>query len=311
MGRPPKIKMAVDEKKTFSQPGVIEALRAISEKQEWSLGFVVWAASEAVKPKAPADVSAADLEAATPEIISRGKREKGDKENGKVASNKDGRLPLNDEVQKLWDAGTWKGKLSVHGLRERFKAEIKDGVDLTLSMLDAYAAELATEKAKIFELLDEQPDPDSGPVSCESPVHRGDEKSFQPAVAHKLFRNSTGALERQKHYQGNEFILVGNFLVLKDEEGTVTGQAAYCAACRDAAREMARNAEPPIKLTFYTAAGTKRVQEAATRLAETNAALMSQLKSAGARTFGGLGQGKMARADRDWRTSRPLRGHKK
>lgn len=302
MAKPKNIVTAMDEQKKFSQPGATELLRQIAEKQEWSLGFVVWAASKVVKPKAPADVTKDEIEVATAEIIARGKKEKDEKEDAKQPANgNDGRLPLNDEAQNLWDSGSWRGKLTVHGLRQRFVAEIKDGVDITASMVNAYVAEMATEKARIAELVAEQDDPDSKPVACGSPVHRGGNEPFQPSVAHKLFRNDAGQLVRQKHSQGDEFILVGNFLVLKDEEGRVSGQAAYCADCRDAAREMARNAEPPIKLTFYTASGAKRVQEAATRSAETNEALMSQLKSAGARTFGG---GYGTRKLGDWRRSR-------
>lgn len=297
-GKPRKIVMAADDNKKFSQPGAIEVLRAISEKQEWSLGFVVWAASEVIKPKAPADVAVAEIEAATAEIVSRGKREKGEDGDAKKAS---GRLPLNDESQKKWDSGEWRDKLTVHGLRQRFSTEIKDNVDLTMSMINAYAAELATEKARIVELLDEQPDPESKLVACGSPVHRGDSAMFQPTVRYRLTRNDAGELVRMKHPKGEDFIQTGNFLVVPagDEEKSVDRVVPYCPDCREAAWQFGRANET--KVTFYTFAGAKRKLDAMKKSVEVNEALASQLKSAGARTFGNRGQGKTWKTDRNWR----------
>lgn len=305
-GKPKTIVLKSDDQKKFG-PEVFDLIRTgLTPKIGGNVKLGVKLAAEAFAPRMPATVTVAEMGDAISQIVVKFEAES----SKQPINGNDGRLPLNDEAQKLWDSGEWRGKLTVHGLRERFKAEITDGVDLTASMINAYAADQVAEKAKVVELVSERDDPDSKPVACESPAHRGDEKSFQPSVAHKLFRNDAGQLERQKHNQGDEYILVGNFLVLKDEEGRVSGQAAYCADCRDAAREMARNAEPPIKLTFYTASGAKRVQEAATRSAETNEALMSQLKSAGARTFG-VSYG-TRKVKGDWRVTRGGIGtHKK
>lgn len=305
MAKPSKIVLKSDEQKKFSAE-VFDLVRTkLASLVGGNVNLGVKLAAEYFAPRKPGEVTVEEMGDAIPQIAAKFEA---DTKSSAGDRNGSDRLPLNDESQKLWDSGTWKGKLTVHGLRERFKAEIGDNVDLTLSMINAYVAELAAEKAAIAKLLDERPDPESGPVKCESPVHRGEEREFQPVVAFKLFRNDARQLERQKHDQGGELIRVGNFLVLKDEEGKVSGQAAYCAACRDAAREMARNAS--IKLTFYTAAGAKRVQEAAARSAETNAAMMTQLRSAGARTFGGRGIGKVARSDKDWRTTRGRGGKK-
>ena len=299
--KPKKIVIASDNDKKFSSE-VFDIVRTkLTPAVGGNVNLGVKLAAEAFAPRMPATVTAVELGDAIPQIAAKFWVDA----KAKNEDRDDVRLPLNDEAQKLWDSGTWRGKLTVHGLRQRFSKEIADGVDLTVSMVNAYVAELAVEKARIVELVDEQPDPDSGPVACESPVHRGDDKTFQPTVAFRLERNSAGALIRRKHVQGDEYIVQGNFLILKGEDGAVTGQVAYCSECREAAREMARNTEPPMKLTFYTFAGAKRVQDAAAKSAEGNAALAAQLKSAGARTFGGSYGTRKVKTD--WRQSRGKR----
>ncbi len=305
--KPKKIVTVADDKKKFSQPGAIDVLRRIAEKLEWSLGFTVWAASEVVvKPTMPADVSAADLEAMTAEIVVCGKREKGEKEGGKA---NDGRLPFDDQMQEDWNADLYKGQVTIHGIRQRFVAEIKDGVRISRSMFKAYLAELATEKAKIAELVDERDDPDSGQVACEAPPHRsyGDVMKFQPTMAFRIERGADGVFVRRKHDQGDEFIVQGNFLVVKDEEGV--GRAVpYCADCREVARQAARNAinedgnPAPIKTTFYTFSGAQRVLDRMRDKKDTDTAMMLQLRSAGARTFGGSYGTRKVKTD--WHQSR-------
>lgn len=309
MARPKTIVTKSDEQKKFSGE-VFDLIRTkLAPVVGGNVNFAVKLAADSFTPRKPGEVTAVEMGDAIPQIIAKFAADA----KQPVNSNDD-RLPLNDEAQKLWDSGTWKGKLTIHGLRDRFKAEIKDGVDLTKSMVEAYVAELAAERAKVVELLDEQPDPDKKElVACVFVAHRGDEdddRQFQPTISYKLFRNSDGKLERQKHSQGNEYIRVGHFLVLKDEKtGEVTGETeAYCSSCRDAARELARNVvdkdgnPTPVKLTFYTWAGAHRVVSAAKQRAEIDVAATKQIQSAGARTFGG-GYG-TRKVKGDWRATR-------
>lgn len=299
MGKPGKIVLKSDEEKAAQKrfgAGVFDLVRTkLAPAVGGNINLAVKLAAEYFTPRKPSEVTAAEMGDAIPQIAAKFKIESGRNENGQ--------LPLNDETQKLWDSGQWRGKLTVRGLAQRYAAEIKDGVDLTLSMVEAYAAELAAEKAAIAKLVDEHDDPDSRPVACGSPVHRGNEP-FQPTVAFRLERNSAGELARRKHAQGDEYIVQGNFLILKGEDGAVTGQVAYCPSCREAARKAARSTEPPMKLTFYTAAGLRRVQDAAKKSAEDNATLFGQLRSASSRTYGGTFATRKGGGDRDWKINR-------
>lgn len=337
MAKPKMIVTVADDKKRFSQTGAIEALKKIAEKNEWSLGFTVWAASEVVKPKAPADVSAADLEAMTAEIVSLGKREKAEKD-GRPAN--DDRLPLNDEAQKLWDSGEWKGRLTINGLRQRFAAEIKDGVDLTTSMIKAYVAELAAEKAVVTELVSEKPDPDplvAGKVMpCAASRHYGDNVAVELTQRFLLERGDDGKLRRKQHGKGDggnivagELLRVGieAFLgdippgVVRIEEAgkTLAFGVRYCGHCRSEALDDFRSrkdlpqtdpdwVERRAVLTFYTVAGlrlvAKREAESVGRVSQAR-----DLEGAGSRrTFGAeLGTRKL----QDWRRDRGGRGGRK
>lgn len=297
MAKPKHIVTKSDEQKKFSDEVFNNLIRIqLAPKVGGNVNLAVKLAAEHFAPRMPATVTVAEMGDAIPQIAV-----KFETETKKQPPANDGRLPLNDEVQKMWDSGTWKGKLTVHGLRQRFAAEIKDGVDLTRSMIDAYVAEQATEKAKIVELVDEKVDPDSGPVACESPVHYGDNEPFQPTIRYRLTRNDAGELVRMRHSQGEDFIQIGNFLVVPadDEEKTVDRAVPYCADCREAAWSVGRETET--KVTFYTAVSAQRKLGKMRESAEGNAALAAQLKSAGARTFGGsYGTRKLG----DWRRSR-------
>ncbi len=298
-GKPKKVVLNSDGDRRFSAEvyGLIET--KLAPKVGGNPGFGVKLAAEHFAPRMPATVTVAEMEDAIPQIAAKFEAES----KKPAASNNGGRLPLNDEAQKEWDSGRWKGKLTVHGLRQRFAAEIEDKVDLTVSMLDAYTAELAAEEARVAELANEHDDPDSKPVACGSPVHRGaNEPPFQPTIRFRLTRNSAGELVRMKHPQGDTYIEVGNFLVVPagDEEKAVDRAVPYCADCREAAWSFGRETET--KVTFYTFAGAQRTLGKMKESAEGNAALASQLKSAGAKTFGGAyGSRKTWKTDRDWR----------
>ncbi len=319
-GKPKTIVLKSDEQKKFSAE-VFDLVRTqLAPKVGGNVNLAVKLAAEYFAPRLPAAVTATDLGDAIPQIAA-----KFTDESRQQASNT-GRLPLNDETQKEWDSGRWRGKFTVHGLRSRFAAELKDGVDLTTSMLDAYVAELAAEKARVAELVNEHNDPDEKPLACVSAVHSG-EKEFQPTVAFRLERDASGALVRRKHDQGDEYIEIGNFLV-SEEDGT---RIPYCKNCREAARAMVREAKeqadalkfqlatasvekkPKLqkaleevkelanaKLTFYTAAGAKRKLDAMNKTTESDKAFGDQLKKAAARVFGGTG----TRSQRDWRRTR-------
>lgn len=326
MAKPKKIVLKSDDLKRFGAE-VFDLVRTkLAPKIGGNVNLGVKLAAEHFAPRKPGEVTVVEMETAIPVIAA-----KFEVETKRPSGNDDGRLPLNDEAQKLWDSGQWRGKLTVHGLRKKFEAEIGDNVDLTVGMIDAYAAELATEKARVTELVSEHDDPDSRPMACESPVHRGEEREFQPTVAFRLERTDDGALVRRKHDQGDEYMEVGNFLIREEEADRIS----YCKSCREAARVRVREAkeqadalrhqlttasaeEKPklqkaladaeelanIKLTFYTASGSKRKLDAMKNSAEGNAALAAQLKSVAARTFGGSG----TRSQRDWRTTRRPRG---
>lgn len=298
MPKPRKIVLKLDEQKRFGAE-VFDLVRTkLTPKIGGNVNLGVKLAAEYFAPRKPGEVTMVEVEAAIDKIV-----EKFEAETKKPAGN-DGRLPLNDEAQMLWDSGQWRGKLTVHGLRKRFEAEIGDNVDLTVGMIDAFAAELAAEKARVVELANEHYDPDSKTVACESPVHRGEEKQFQPTVRFRLTRNDAGELVRMKHPQGDDFIEVGNFLVVPagDVEGATDRAVPYCADCREAAWALGRETET--KVTFYTTAYAKRKLGAMQKSAEGNAALGDQIKKAAARVFGGSG----TRNQRDWRTTRRPRG---
>ncbi|MDO8574784.1 MAG: hypothetical protein Q7R61_00675 [bacterium] len=293
MAKPKKIVLASDSQKKFGAE-VFDLVRTkLAPMVGGNVNLGVKLAAEHFAPRMPATVTVAELEDAISKIAAKfaeeSKTEKRD--NG-------GRLPLNDEAQKLWDSGQWRGKLTVHGLASKYAAEIKDGVDLTTSMIEAYAAELAVEKARIAELVDENPDPDSGPVACGSPVHKGSSEPFQPTVRYRLTRNDAGELVRMKHPQGDSFIQVGNFLVVLNDEGSDGAMVPYCSDCREAGWAYGREHEE--KVTFYTFAGAKRKLDATKKSAEGQVALGDQIKKAAARIFSGSG----TRNQRDWRSTR-------
>lgn len=296
MARPRKIVLKLDEEKRFSAE-VFDLVRTkLAPAIGGSINLGVKLAAEYFSPRKPASVVAAEMGDAIPQIAA-----KFAEESNKRSTADNGRLPLNDEAQKEWDSGRWKGKLTVHGLRQKYTKEIADGVDLTKSMVDAYAAELEAERARGAELADEKPDPDSGPVKCEAPVHRGEAVPFQPTVRFRLYRNEEGGLERKKHDRGEDFIQIGNFLVVPaggEEKAEDDRAVPYCASCREVAWEFARQNKQ--KLTFYTAAGARRKLGRMKETAEGQAALGDQINRAAARTFGGSG----TRSQRDWRTTR-------
>lgn len=297
--KPKKIVLKSDDLKRFGAE-VFDLVRIqLAPKVGGNVNLGVKLAAEYFAPRKPGEVTAAEMGDAIPQITAKFEKESTQK------SQNNGRLPLNDETQILWDSGNWRGKLTVHGLRKRFEAEIRDNVDLTVGMIDAYAAELAAEKARVAELANEHDDSDSSkPVACGSPVHRGSSEPFQPTVRFRLTRNDAGELVRMKHPMGDDFIEVGNFLVVPagDEEGAADRAVPYCADCREAAWALGRETET--KVTFYTFSGAKRKLGAMQKSAEGNAALGDQIKAAAARTFGGSG----TRSQRDWRTTRRPRG---
>ncbi len=295
-GKPKKVVLNSDGDRRFSAEvyGLIET--KLAPKVGGNPGFGVKLAAEHFAPRMSATVTVAEMEDAIPQIAAKFAAE------SKKPAGNDGRLPYDDELQAEWDAGVYKNQVTVHGIRQRFAAEIKDGVDLTPSMMKAYAAELAEEKARVAELVSEHDDPDSKPVACGSPVHRGANEPFQPTIRFRLTRNSAKELVRMKHPQGDTYIEVGNFLVVPagDEEKAVDRAVPYCADCREAAWSFGRETET--KVTFYTFAGAQRKLGKMKESAEGNAALASQLKSAGAKTFGGAyGSRKTWKTDRDWR----------
>ncbi|MBI2635009.1 MAG: hypothetical protein HYW79_00460 [Parcubacteria group bacterium] len=323
MAKPRKIVVAADDKKRFSQQGVIEALKRIAEKQGWSLGFAVWAASEVVKPRMPADVTVAEIEAATAEIISRGKREKAEKDGSSRPANDD-RLLFDSEMQADWDAGLYKGQATVRGIRQRFAAEAKDGVEITRSMFRHYLSELAAEKAAIAELVAEQPDPDplvaGKKMPCATPRHRGYNEPVELTQRFLLERGDDGKLHRRQHGKGDGGDIVAGELLRADAEnfpweippgeippGVVKIEEAgktlaygirCCGTCRSEALEDFRArkdlpqdhpdwVERRAVLTFYTVAGLRLVVK---REAE-SAGRVSQARSleggaANRRTFG-------------------------
>ena len=308
MPRPKKIVLKSDGDKKFSAE-VFDLVRTkLASMVGGNVNLGVKRAAEHFAPRAPATVTVAEMGDAIPQIAT-----KFEAESSKSADSNTGRLPLNTEAQENWDSGKWRGKLTVHGLRKRFAAEIGDNVELTTSLLDVYTAELAVEKAKIAELVDEKPDPDSNnPVTCGSPAHRGSSEPFQPTIRFRLTRNDAGELVRMRHPKGDDFIQVGNFLVVPagDEEGATNQAVPYCPDCREAGWEYARNAvdkdgnTKPIKLTFYTRGGAQRVLDATKKSAESQAALGDQIRAAAARVFSGSG----TRRQRDWHNSRRPRG---
>lgn len=298
--KPKKIVLVVDDQKRFGAE-VFDLIRTkLAPMVGGNVNFGVKLAADSFVPRKPGEVTVAEMRDAIPQIAAKFTAEAKQPTNGS-----DGRLPLNDEAQKFWDSGEWRGKLTAHGLRQRFAAEIKDGVDLTRSMVEAYVTEQVAEKAKVSELVDEKADPDSKPVACESPVHRGSSDPFQPTVRYRLTRNDAGGLVRMKHPKGDDFIEVGNFLVVPagDEEKSVDRAVPYCADCREAAWALGRETET--KVIFYTASSAKRKLDAMKRAVEGHDALAAQLRSAGAKTFGG---GYGTRKLGDWRRDRSGRG---
>ncbi len=292
MAKPKKIVLVSDGQKKFGAE-VFDLIRtALAPMVGGNVNLGVKLAAEHFAPRKPATVTVTELETAIPAIAAKFEAESNRKpDNG-------GRLPLNDEAQKLWDSGQWKGKLTVHGLAEKYSAEIKDEVDLTTSMIDAYAAELAVEKARIAEIVDEKPDPDSEPVACGSSVHKGSSEPFQPTVRYRLTRNDAGELVRMKHPQGDSFIQVGNFLVVLNDEGNDGAMVPFCSDCREAGWAYGRANEQ--KVTFYTFSGAKRKLDATKKSAEGQVALGDMIKKAAAKVFGNSG----TRNQRDWRNTR-------
>lgn len=297
-GKPKHVVLKSDVEKKFSAE-VFDLMRIkLTPKVGGNVNLGVKLAAEYFAPRKPATVTVAELGDAIPQIVA-----KFEAESKSVASNS-GRLPLGDEAQKEWDSGKWRGKLTVHGLRQRFTAEIKDNVDLTTGMLDTYAAELAAEKAKVAELVSERDDPDSKPVACGSPVHRGSSEPFQPTIRFRLTRDDAGELVRMKHPQGAVFVEVGNFLVVPgDEENKVAASGVpYCPDCREAGWQLGRETET--KVTFYTFSGAQRKLGAMKKSTEGQVALGDQIKAAAARVFGGVGT---RRQRADWRQNRGRR----
>lgn len=294
--KPKTIVLVSDGQKKFGSE-VFDLIRTkLAPSVGGNVNLGVKLAAEHFAPQMPATVTVAEIGDAIVKIAAKFEAESKQPVNGN-----DGRLPLDDVAQKMWDTGQWRGKLTVHGLRQRFAAEIKDGVNLSTSMIDAYATEQVAEKAKVTLLVDEKPDPDSKPVACESPVHRGDSAPFQPTIRFRLTRDDAGELVRMKHSQGEDFIQVGNFLVVPagDEEKAADRAVPYCAECREEAWQLGRATET--KVTFYTFAGATRKLGAMKKAVEGHDALAAQLKSAGAKTFGGaMGTRKLT----DWRRSR-------
>ena len=293
--KPKRIVLKSDDQKRLVSEAFEVVRLELAPKIGGNVNDGVRRVAEAVNPRALATVTVAELRDLIPKLVAKFAEE------SKQRPDNGGRLPLNDEAQADWDAGVYKGQLTIHGLRQRYAAEIADGVDITRSMLQAYVAELAVEKTRIAELVAEHDDPDIKLVACGSPVHRGDNTPFQPTIRFRLHRNDAGELARMKHPQGDDFIEVGNFLVVPgDEEEKTTDRAvSYCPDCREAAWAYGREHET--KVTFYTVAGAQRKLGKMKESAEGNAAFASQLKSAGARSFGGAyGSRKTWKTDRNW-----------
>ncbi|OGD25535.1 hypothetical protein A2819_02075 [Candidatus Azambacteria bacterium RIFCSPHIGHO2_01_FULL_40_24] len=322
MAKPKKIVLKSDSDKKFGAE-VFDLIRtALTPKVGGNVNLGVKLAAEHFAPRKPATVTVVELETAISEIAKKFEAESGRK------SDNDGRLPLNDEAQKLWDSGQWKGKLTVHGLRQRYAAEIKDGVDLTLSMLDAYTAELAVEKAKIAELVDEHDDPDApAKFPCGVPSHRGENEPLKLQGRNLLFRNDAGELARMRHAKGDGgeiiagdvFVLTtsgaeefnsrekdpAKHIVLTEAEIAEGGRRTiFCKNCRMAALDEGR--EEGFKLTFYTWAGAQRVLDATKKSAEGKEQTSNLLRAAAARVFDSRGT-RRDRARPDWRRNRGQR----
>ena len=304
--KPPVI-TAGDSSK-FSQSGAIEMLRKLAEECGWTLGYAVFTAAEHFKPRLPAEVGAAEIASAIPALVEKGKVAKAAKaaeaqDNGHRADVRD---RMDVDCREKWELGRWKGLFPIRVLLERCPTG-----PLTTALLDGLAAELKARKAADEAVIDERPDPYSGPVSCASPVHRGEEREFQPTVAFRVKGVDGGALVRMKFPKGDDYMIQGNFLEI-DARGV-----PYCADCREMAKVAvweAKDSLPALqeavfqaspqekddaksrlkkaedlagaKLTFYTAAGVQRKLDAIKRSAESQEAFANQLKTAGQEKFG-------------------------
>jgi len=315
--RPKKIVLKSDEQKKFGAE-VFDLVRTkLAQMVGGNVNLAVKLAAEHFAPRKPSTVTVAEMEDAISKIAS-----KFEAESSKPAAN-GGRLPLNDEAQENWDSGQWRGKLTVHGLRQRFAAEIEDGVDLTTSMLDAFKAELEVEKARVAERVNEHDDPDAPATkfSCGVPSHRGANESFTLQSRNLLFRNDAGELTRMRHAKGEgSEIVAGDVFVLTTSEAEEFNsrekdpakhivlteaeiaeggrRTVFCKNCRMAALDEGR--EEGFKLTFYTWAGATAKMVVAKKSAEGKEQTSNLLRAAAAKVFGGSGT-RRDRARPDWR----------
>ena len=325
MAKPKKIVLASDGDKKFGAK-VFDLVRTeLAQMVGGNVNLGVKLAAEHFAPRMPATVTVAELETAIPQIAAKFGAE------AKQQPANNGRLSLDDKAQENWDPPVqrWKGAFSVNMVRQRFAAELKDGVSLSTGMLDTFKAELAVEKAKVAELVSEHDDPDAPATkfSCGVPSHRGANESFTLQSRNLLFRNDAGELTRMRHAKGeggeivagDVFVLTtseaeefnsrekdpAKHIVLTEAEIAEGGRRTiFCKNCRMAALDEGR--EENLKLTFYTWAGATAKLEVAKKSAEGTEQTSKLLRAAAARVFDGRGT-RRDRARPDWRRNRGQR----
>ena len=287
MTRPGKITIAADGKKKFSA-AVFEVIRTKFAPQiGGNVNDGVRRVAEHVAPRMPADVTVGELEDVIPQLVAKFVTESSSS-NGHT---NDGRLPLDEDAQKCWDLGRWRGKLTVHGLEAKYKGVAV----ISKEMVDAYSAELVAEKEKIAKIANEQPD--GGVEVCGAPVHKGAREPFQLTKRFRPEKDQvTGEWRPKKHPQGDDLIQVGNIFIVIAEDGTAS-KVFFCPECRDEMWQLARNSAQ--KATFYTRESAERKIGKMRESVEGQKSLAAQLQSAGnwARGTRKGGQG-------DWRQTR-------
>lgn len=173
-------------------------------------------------------------------------------------------------TQEAWKSGKWKNKVSIFGLQK--KAE-KLGRKLTETDIDTMVQGNEAHQ----RLVDEQDDPDTKPMLCEVPSHRGPSEPSQPRMKYIVYFDKDRGREVRKCHSngGGDPIRDGEFLV------SGVKMRRYCPRCKAEARNRneeirdqafeAMNAgaikreEVPPRLVWYTAAGAKRKTEAIMR----------------------------------------------
>ena len=204
----------------FGQPGAFEALRALAEVEGWTTGFVVFTAASHFAPRKPREVSAAEIEAALPELVFRGKAIKAAKaaetrDNGRPSDVRD---RMDADCQEKWGLGRWRGHFPIRVLLEKYPTG-----GLTTALLDGLAAELKAKKAADEAVVNERPDPDpivaGKPMPCAASRHGGSNPLEVVGSRNKVERGNDGQLHTRRHPGSNEEIVSGDFLKLDEFEG--------------------------------------------------------------------------------------------